>query len=380
MPKGGLGLAPLEVSRDERHATLKSYDIRSQGNELQLRAYIFDAAQGVVYNDGQQITAADWKEEDLDMEEKRCVGKGASASVYYVEHKKTGQPLAVKIIPITTQVHRSEIAAELRLLSSSVNHPNILRHYTATWSPDTHCIHLIMEWMAYSLHDITRFVGHLDEEILRPIAFQLVQACRFLHSDEMKMIHRDIKPSNTLIGNQGQVKLGDFGISTCVKSLHQQQTDSYVGTQVFMAPERLVEGTYSYPADIWGLGLTLVSCATGKDPWISTQEGEEDSEAPRGGHAGLFLILERIATGTAPKLPERKFSDNARDFVAQCLVREPVNRATAEKLAEHPWIKTMTAEEAMGTVNDFVRTITQLMVRNGGGSMSVSSASNSFQK
>ena len=91
--RAGLGGFALECaagfSLDERHATLKSFDIQAQGNQLQLRAFLF--RDGVVYK-GDEIVAAggDALLATLDLGEKRAVGKGASGSVYYVENKFDG--------------------------------------------------------------------------------------------------------------------------------------------------------------------------------------------------------------------------------------------------------------------------------------------------
>ncbi len=51
----------------------------------------------------------------------------------------------------------------------------------------------------------------------------------------------DIKPSNFLVNSVGRVKIADFGVS---KQLEQSVARSFVGTNVYMAPERLHGGLY----------------------------------------------------------------------------------------------------------------------------------------
>ena len=45
------------------------------------------------------------------------------------------------------------------------------------------------------------------------------------------------------------------------------QCATFVGTVTYMSPERIRNENYSYAADIWSLGLTILECATGKFPY-----------------------------------------------------------------------------------------------------------------
>jgi serine/threonine protein kinase len=62
------------------------------------------------------------------------------------------------------------------------------------------------------------------------------------------------------------VKLTDFGIS---KSLDESlmMCKTFVGTMNYMSPERMMGEKYSYPSDIWSLGIILVEMATGVFPF-----------------------------------------------------------------------------------------------------------------
>ena len=90
----------------------------------------------------------------------------------------------------------------------------------------------------------------------------------FLHKT-LKVIHRDIKPSNMLINSEGEVKIADFGVSAQLEnSLEQRST--WVGTTMYMSPERLKGDNYTTDSDLWSLGLTLVEGATGREPFYDT--------------------------------------------------------------------------------------------------------------
>ena len=82
----------------------------------------------------------------------------------------------------------------------------------------------------------------------------------------MKQVHRDIKPDNILVNSAGEVKLTDFGIS---KTLEETLAMCYtfVGTMNYMSPERMEGEKYSYPGDIWSLGVILAELASGVFPF-----------------------------------------------------------------------------------------------------------------
>lgn len=76
-----------------------------------------------------------------------------------------------------------------------------------------------------------------------------------------KIIHRDIKPSNLLVGEDGHVKIADFGVSNEFKGADALLTNT-VGTPAFMAPETLSETRKIFSGKVFnsnlnGLGLTL---------------------------------------------------------------------------------------------------------------------------
>jgi mitogen-activated protein kinase kinase 3 len=127
-----------------------------------------------------------------------------------------------------------------------------------------------MEYMsAGSLQDIVLRGGCQNEKVLSRLAAGVMQGLSHIHSKNM--VHRDIKPHNLLTNRQGEVKISDFGLAKTLND-NAGMTKTFVGTLLYMAPERIGGGEYSYPADIWSFGLALVSVALGKYP-LPTQDG-----------------------------------------------------------------------------------------------------------
>jgi serine/threonine protein kinase len=100
---------------------------------------------------------------------------------------------------------------------------------------------------------------------------------------------------------------------------------SFVGTFLYMSPERIDHKDYKYSSDIWSLGLVIMEAATGVYPY------------PK--HKTCIDQIQAVLESPPPTLSNQYFSTEFCDFLHQCLQREPHNRATADALLESPWLQ-----------------------------------------
>ncbi|KAL7686154.1 putative protein kinase [Plasmopara halstedii] len=267
------------------------------------------------------------------------LGRGASGVVHKALHVPSLMLVAVKVIPVFEYDKRHQLTAELTALYNnlatlpgaeavetprqSVACPELVCLYDAFMNPNEGNVSIVVEYMdGGSLQDIVDTGGCTNEVVLANISFRVLKGLAFLHNTHQ--LHRDIKPSNLLINHFGDVKVSDFGIVREMENSLAKAT-TFVGTLTYMSPERIASEEYSYKSDVWSFGLSIMTCALGKFPYLS-----------RGGY---WEMLHMIRNEPPPQLPEGEFSDLFCDFLAKCLTKDQTERWSVKKLLEHEFIQ-----------------------------------------
>ena len=199
---------------------------------------------------------------------------------------------------------------------SRIVHPNLIQSY-AVIILDIKA-YIIMPLMIYGdLSSIISFrfsKGIHDEIVLATIMKFCLEAIDCLNNNNW--FHRDVKASNILLDKDGSCRLGDYGVSTIIK---EEGNKTYVGSLCWMAPEIALNLKYNYKIDIWSLGITAIEIANGKPPY---------NDIPP------MKFIEIVKSNEIPSLKEDnfKFSDEFKNFVKNCLIKDPNLRPSAKEL------------------------------------------------
>ncbi|NWZ43634.1 KKCC2 kinase, partial [Brachypodius atriceps] len=169
----------------------------------------------------------------------------------------------------------------------------------------------------------------LSEDQARFYFQDLIKGIEYLHYQ--KIIHRDIKPSNLLVGEDGHVKIADFGVSNEFKGADALLTNT-VGTPAFMAPETLSETRKIFSGkalDVWAMGITLYCFVFGQCPFMDER---------------ILSLHNKIKTQTLEFPDQPEVTDFLKDLITRMLDKNPESRISVPEIKLHPWVTKNGAE------------------------------------
>ena len=195
----------------------------------------------------------------------KTIGTGAFGRVYFVKHKTTKQPYALKALKKSKLILQNQITytfSEYNILKN-IKHPFLVS--LQKFFQDKKYIFFLLDYIpGGELFTLMRTEVAFSPINARFYIAQLIEAISYLHSK--KIIYRDLKPENILFDENGYVKLTDFGVAKEISG----KTFTLCGTPNYLAPEVVLKKGYSFPADWWSLGVLSYEMMVGMDPWDET--------------------------------------------------------------------------------------------------------------
>ncbi|MEU6365589.1 Stk1 family PASTA domain-containing Ser/Thr kinase [Streptomyces sp. NPDC046931] len=266
------------------------------------------------------------------------IATGGMAAVYRAVDTRLDRVLALKVMHPALAADASFVERFIREAKSVARlaHPNVVQVFDQ--GTDRSYVYLAMEYVAgCTLRDVLRDRGALRPraalDILEPVLAALGAAHR------AGFVHRDMKPENVLIGDDGRVKVADFGLVRAVDTV-TNTTGAVLGTVSYLAPEQIEHGTADPRVDVYACGVVLYEMLTGAKPHHGDSPAQvlyrhlnEDVPPPSAAVPGLAVELDELVTAATARNPELR-PDDAVALLGQVL--DARSALTAEQLDAVP--------------------------------------------
>ncbi|MFE5401049.1 Stk1 family PASTA domain-containing Ser/Thr kinase [Streptomyces sp. NPDC056580] len=244
------------------------------------------------------------------------IAVGGMATVYRALDTRLDRVLALKVMHPALAADGSFVDRFIREAKSVARlaHPNVVQVFDQ--GTDGGYVYLAMEYVAgCTLRDVLRERGALQPraalDILEPVLAALGAAHR------AGFVHRDMKPENVLIGDDGRVKVADFGLVRSVDTV-TGTTGSVLGTVSYLAPEQVEQGAADPRVDVYACGVVLYEMLTGGKPHSGDSPAQilykhihEDVPPPSALVPGLPPELDELVASATARTPDLRPDDAA---------------------------------------------------------------------
>ncbi|MCI2239674.1 Stk1 family PASTA domain-containing Ser/Thr kinase [Paenibacillus sp. TRM 82003] len=275
------------------------------------------------------------------------IGRGGMGVVYRAEDQRLDREVALKVLradlahdPVARQRFVREAKSAARLA-----HPGVVAVLDqgvddgAERGDGQETAYLVMELVnGRTLRDVVHEEGALALGEALDVTAAVLDALAEAH--RKGLLHRDVKTGNVLVGDDGRVKVGDFGLARSAAPTQASTASTgadLLGTAEYLAPEQVSRGIADARSDVYGVGVLLFEVLTGAPPFtgdtpirVAYQHVYDDPPAPSSLVPGLPAAVDRLVLGALAKDPDERPRDAGEMLTGVRRVRAEL---TGEELA-----------------------------------------------
>ncbi|HEX5565553.1 MAG TPA: Stk1 family PASTA domain-containing Ser/Thr kinase [Streptomyces sp.] len=298
------------------------------------------------------------------------IAVGGMATVYRALDTRLDRVLALKVMHPSLAADGAFVERFIREAKSVARlaHPNVVGVFDQ--GSEGGYVYLAMEYVeGCTLRDVLRERGALQPRAALEILEAVLAALGAAHL--AGLVHRDIKPENVLIGDDGRVKVADFGLVRAVDHQTSTSTTSVMGTVSYLAPEQIEHGAADPRTDVHACGMVLYEMLTGAKPHSGGTPAQvlyrrlhQDVPAPSAAVPGLAAALDDLVGRTTARDPGRRPADAVELLREAVAVREAL---TVEQLDALPPAATGAGGDGRSRAEDRTTVLPRSAPRDGGG-------------
>lgn len=280
--------------------------------------------------------------------------------LWAVKERRTGEHWVARAVSkssLSAKRKREELKREVAMLESSKGVPGIIQlHETCECSKD---VHLVLEQCkGGNLLEIMQERGKLPEASARALFAQL--AVGLAHCHDQGVVHRNIRLENIWLTESASPLYSDqpvqqacqasrvharlAGFQQCVNLEKSGSTCGLLEAGVFTAPEVSTGCAYSFPVDVWSMGMLLCCMLTGNLKEVSLQRSQSSEENMAQGNSDVNQCAPLKRSLQSGKLEFdhpawESVSNAAKDLLWRMLELNPKKRPNMAKVLAHPWLE-----------------------------------------
>ncbi|TDD98825.1 Stk1 family PASTA domain-containing Ser/Thr kinase [Jiangella asiatica] len=241
------------------------------------------------------------------------LARGGMATVYRATDTRLDRLVALKVMHAELAADDDFVArfiGEARAVAK-LSDPNVVNVFDQ--GEDDGAVYLAMEYIhGRTLRDVLHERGRLGADLALEVTESVLSALAAAH--RAGIVHRDVKPENVLVGNDGRVKVADFGLARALSS-SSKTTRGLLGTVSYISPEQALGERATPRSDVYSAGIMLFELLTGRTPhegptdFVVVRSHIDDDVPPPSESVPLPPAVDDIVLAATARDPRDRYAD-----------------------------------------------------------------------